>query len=49
MNQHFGVPYSRISFPSTHCTDPAFVWVKAVATDVTKTWARFGFYVKATA
>lgn len=43
MNQHLGIPYSRIALPTKRCTDPAFIWVKAVATDVTKTWARFGF------
>lgn len=47
MNQHHGIPYSRISIPTMRCTDPAFIWVKAVATDVTKTWARFGFTPKA--
>lgn len=49
MNEHNGIPYSRIAFPSMRCTDPAFVWVRAVATDVTKTWARFGFTPKAAA
>jgi hypothetical protein len=47
--QHHGIPCSRITLPSVRCTDPAFVWVKAVATDVTKTWAKHGFIAKAVA
>lgn len=49
VNQHNGIPYSRISFPSIPCTDPRFAWVGAAATDVTKTWARFGYTPKAAA
>jgi hypothetical protein len=47
--QHKGIPCSRVTLPRVRCTDPAFVWIKAVATDVTKTWAKFGFVPKAAA
>jgi hypothetical protein len=47
--QHNGIQCSRVTFPTLRCTDPAFIWIKAVATDVTKTWARFGFTPKVSA